>query len=135
MAKIHRISDRIKVNVGGLVFTISPLTFDQKSEIQALAVSGNFQDSLRSAKLAVKYALKDVSGLEDADGNEYKLELDESGLKEDCLDNIFNVPQSEDLTKVCLSLIKGVSEEFKDPFTGKKLKDVSVVKESSAKKS
>ncbi len=44
--KIYRISDRIKVKVGGLVFKIGPLTYDQKSEIQSLAASGDFKKAL-----------------------------------------------------------------------------------------
>lgn len=134
MAKIYRISDRIRVKIEGLEFKLGPLTFDQKAEIQALAASGDFQKSLRSAKLAVKYGLKSVHGLEDADGNSYEVESDESGIAENCLNELLNLPQNESLQMVCLGLLQGVPESFTNPFNGEKLEGVSVIKENRSKK-
>jgi len=134
MTKIYKVTDKIKVDVGGLVFHISPLTFDQKSEIQALAASGDFKKSLQSAKLAVKYAVKDVDGLEDVDGNPYKLERDDSGVSEDSLDSLLNLQQSESLQMACLGLLQGIPKQFINPFTNEKLEGVSIVKEGAGKK-
>ncbi len=133
MAKVYRTSDRIRVKIGGLVFTISPLSFDQKSEIQALAISGDMVKALDSAKMAVKYAVKDVEGLEDSDGP-YKLELDDSGITEDSLDVLFNTEVQDNLAFTCLNLLKSIPKEFINPHTGEKLEGVSIVKTSSRKK-
>lgn len=132
--KIYRISDRIKVNVGGLVIVIGPLTFDQKSEIQALAASGDFKKALESAKLAVKYGVKDVIGLKDSEDKDWKPSYDESGLATDSLDELLNLEVNESIQMVCLNLINGIPNEFKNPFTKDKLKSVSIVKEGAEKK-
>lgn len=129
MAKIYRISDRIQVDIEGLTFSIGPLTFDQKSEIQALAASGDFIKSLQSAKLAVKYAVKDVDGLDD-----YKVEKDEAGLTEDCLNDLLNLPQNEKVQMTCLGLLQGIPDKFVNPFDGKALEGVTIIKENKGKK-
>lgn len=134
MAKIYKISDRIRVKVGGLVFKIGPLTFDQKAEIQSLAASGDFKQSLKSAKLAVKYGVKGVEGLEDSKGNPYELESDESGLSEDSINDLLNLEENETLSMVCLGLLRGIPEHFTNPFDGKRLEGVSIVKEGAGKK-
>ena len=134
MAKIYRISDRIRVKIEGLEFILGPLTFDQKSEIQALAASGEFEKSLQSAKLAVKYGLKDVHGLEDANGNNYELQTDEAGVSNDSLNEILNLTQNEKIQMACLGLLQGVPSQFTNPFTGEKLEGVSIVKENRSKK-
>ena len=133
MEKIYRTSDRIRVKIGGLVVTISPLGFDQKSEIQALALSTSLVDGLDSAKKAVKYSVKDVEGLEDSNGA-YKIEFDESGVSEESLDILFNTAVSDNLAFTCLNLLKSIPKEFINPHTGKKLKGVSIVKTTSGKK-
>ena len=134
MAKIYKISDRIKVKVGGLTVKIGPLTFDQKAEIQALATSGDFKKSLQSAKLSVKYSVKDIDGLEDAEGNKYELSTDEEGLSEDCLNELFNLEESEKLSMMSLGLLQGIPKQFTNPFTGEPLEGVKIVKESAGKK-
>lgn len=133
MARIYKTSDRIKVKVDGLVFIISPLSFDQKAEIQALAASGDLYKGLQAAKLAVKYAVKDVEGLKDGEG-EYQPQLQDNILDDQSLDDIFNLEQNEKLAFACLNLLQSIPKEFMDPHTGNKLEGVSFVKESSGKK-
>lgn len=134
MAKIYKISDRIRVDIGGLVFKLGPLTYEQKAEIQALAASGDFKQALDSAKLAVKYGLKDVEGLEDSEGKPYQIKTDESGIADDCLNDLLNLEQNEQLSMVCLGLIRGIPDHFTNPFDGKKLEGVSIIKEGAGKK-
>lgn len=134
MEKVYRISDRIRIDVEGLVVTISPLTFAQKAEIQALAASGDFMKAMQSARIAVKYAVKGVEGLEYPDGTAFNIELSEGSLSDETVDELFNVPQSEKLAFACMNLLGSIPKDFIDPHTGEKMKGVKIVKESPGKK-
>ena len=130
--RVYRPSDRIKVSIDGLTFTISPLSYHEKAEIQEKAIeagSGNFKAGLDAGMLAIKYALKDVDGLENADGSKFQY----TGSDED-IDVLFNMEQSDKLSFVCLNLIKGVPKTFIDPHDGKAIAGVKFVGDSSGKK-
>lgn len=138
MSKIYRLSDRIKVKVDGLVVEISPLSLHQKAEIESDILTGSVESSMRGAANAVRYSVKDISGIEDASGNSYELEFDESGkaLTQDCIDDLFNLPETQKLMLACLNLIKSIPDEFIDPNTGEAIQGVKIIKtqESSRKK-
>lgn len=135
MVRVSRPSDRIKIDIGGLVFTISPLTYDQKTEIQVLAAQGGIKNGLDAARLAVKYAVKDVNGLEELDGSEFRPQVDTDGVSNEDLDVIFNLEQCDKLSFACLNLLQSVPREFINPHTGEPLEGVKFVKESDGKKS
>lgn len=135
MGKIYRVSDRIKVKVDGLVVEISPLTFEQKINVQAEVLKGDPMSAMRGAALAVKYALKGLSGLTCPDGSEYELEFAGGALTDQCLDDLFNLKESEKLALISLNLLQSVPSAFVDPNTGEKIEGVSIVKESGGKKS
>lgn len=129
MAKIYRVTDRIPVKVDDIVVTISPLTIQQKSEVEAIGASGGSAALLNASLKALKYAIKDISGLENADGSGYKLEFDPDGsLSDACLDDIYNIQQSLKLITISLNLVNNIPDEFYDPVTGVPLEGVSFVK-------
>lgn len=134
MAKIYRTSDRIKINVEGLVVHISPLTYQKKAEMQALILQGKPMDA---AVLALKSSIKDVEGLEDMSGSDYELDFVENELSDHCIDDLLNIAQGTTLNLVAIELLNGVPDEFTDPNTGQKLAGVEFVKEekSAGKKS
>lgn len=134
MAKIYKITDRISVKIGGLMVKLSPLTFEQKAEIQALAVSGDFKKTLEAARLSVKYSVKEIDNLQDATGKPYVLEFDSSGLKDDCINDLLNLEENESLSMACLGLLRGIPDQFINPFTREKLEGVSIVKDGAGKK-
>lgn len=125
MAVIYKTSDRLKVKIDDLTFVISPLSFSQKSEVNSAILSGGAEGAMEGARLAVKYSLKDVSGLVNLDGSNY--ELDE--ISDEVIDDLFNLEHSTKLSQVCLNLISGIPKEFIDPRTGQPLEGVSLVKE------
>lgn len=127
-------NERIKVKMDDLTFLLSPLTFDQKTEIQALSMTGEFKKTLEAAKLAVKYSVKDVKGLEDSSGKAYKIKSDDLGLTDECLNELLNSEQSDNLQVACLAFIKGIPKDFMNPFTNKPLKGVKIIKDSKGKK-
>lgn len=130
MSVVYRTSDRLKVKVGGLVFKISPLSKYQKEKIQTLSIENKL---MQSAATAIQCAVKSVSGLKDKDGEDYTLELDgNKELTEECVDDLMNLGEAPELATICAALLNGIPQEFVDPYSGKKLKGVSWIKEGEA---
>lgn len=130
--KVYRPSDKIKIKVDNLTFTIRPLTYHEKVEIQKYAVlaSSDFQSGMMAGYLAIKYAVVAVDGLETPDGSPFVF----TGTDED-LDALFNLNATSDkLVAACLNLITGVPSEFKD-LGGNKLNNVEFVGGTEGKKS
>ncbi len=137
-SKIYRTSDIIPMKVDGLRIGISPLTFDQKMEIQAEILKGDAQGPMRAAALSVMYSVKQLSGMKMLDGSDYELEFDEDGhLTKECWDDLCNLQEQAKLTALCLNLVNGMPKEFIDHNTGEPLEGVSIIrqKEKTGKKS
>jgi isopentenyl diphosphate isomerase/L-lactate dehydrogenase-like FMN-dependent dehydrogenase len=126
--RIYRTSDVIELEVDGLKIGISPLTFEQKMEIQGQMLTGNAMDAMKAAALAVKYSLKKIEGLETEDGSAYQLSFESNRISDACWDELQNISQSGKLTTVCLNLLNSIPEDFTDPATGKKIPGVSRIK-------
>lgn len=109
--RIYKTTDRIPVKIDKLEFKISPLTFQQKANIQSelLKAQGNNPMAIMAAaRLAIKYGVKDISGVVDADDQPYALEFDDNGeLSEVCVDDLLNLDPSQRLHLVCMSLLQG----------------------------
>lgn len=129
MSRIYKTTDRVKVKVDDLTFSISPLSYAQKSEIQSkLYKAVNDQDMLAAqdaAVLSIKYAVKSVKGLTDGNDEPYQLEMENNQLTQQCIDDLLNIEQNTKLAAVCTSLVHGISTEIVDPNTGEKLEGVS----------
>lgn len=109
--RIYKTTDRIKLEIGeGLIVTISPLNRAQKQEIQSLLM--NTTRMVEGASLAVKYAVKDIQGLEDENGEPYRLEFEGGALTEKCIDDLLNLEVSSQLQTVCVNLLNGVSKDL-----------------------
>ncbi len=88
MAKIYRLSDKIRLAVDDLTITISPLSIHQKAAIEDAARDGSAKGLMQASALAIKYAVKSIDGLEDSDGKPYGLNFDEDGtLSEDIVND------------------------------------------------
>jgi hypothetical protein len=133
MTKIYRTSDIIPLKVDGLRIGISPLTFDQKMEVQAEILKGDAQGAMRGAALAVRCAVKELSGIKTTSGDEYELSFEDGMLSQDCWDDLCNIAEGSKLTMVCLNLINGVPKDFIDPNTGEKIEGVSVIQQESSR--
>jgi hypothetical protein len=134
MAKIYRATDTIPLEIDGLVVNISPLTFEQKMDIQAEVLKGDTQSAMKAAARAVKYAVKSIKGIENQDGSNYQVELENGRLTDACWDDLQNIEQAQKLIMVCLGLINGVPREFADPNTGKPIQGVSLIQDKSKAK-
>tara|TARA_Y100001936_G_C16091405_1_gene686522 strand:- start:6447 stop:6875 length:429 start_codon:yes stop_codon:yes gene_type:complete len=118
---IYRSTDRVKVEIDGINFKISPLTFQQKQELQGhmiKAVSGDMNEAMISVSKSLKYCLKDMSGVfyidEDGQKREYKLSFEDGVLTDDCIDELLNMPFSSKLNSVCSAMLQGVPEKILD---------------------
>ena len=119
MKKIYKRSDRIAVQIDDITVRLAPLTFDQKNEIQQSMLDGRSKNDLaalsKGITLAMKYSLRGIEGVQDSDGQPYKLALDEAGnLTDSCIDDLLNLESKEKLTLVCMSLLRGIPEQFTD---------------------
>ena len=128
MAKILRLTDRIKITIEEITFTISPLSHQKKLELANCTkiVDGeNVYDLFKAQTLYLKNCLKDIEGVEGFDGEKYELEFDGDELTDDCLSEVLNLEQRHMLTSASWQLLNGY-KELLDPITGEKLDGVSV---------
>ena len=129
--RVYSLKDRITVKIDELEFKLAPLSYKQKIEIQSLLTSGK---EVEGTILAVKYSVKHVSGLEDSDGNEYKLSFENDSLTEDSIDALMNIECGIKLQLACAHLLNGIPKEIIHPETGKAIEGVKVVNPSIKKK-
>lgn len=136
MSVVYRVNDTFDIKIGDVVFAISPLNYKVKADMQSYVMAGKPMDA---AVLALKNAVKSVSGLKLPDGSNYELEFDASGqLKDSSIDDLLNIPESGKLNVIAISLVNGMPQgEFIDPETGKPMSGVKFSKkaESTRKKS
>ena len=128
MAKIQRLSDRIKLTIAEVVFTIAPLNFMQKQELaECTKMQGGEEvfDLLKAQVMYIKYALKDIEGVEDYNGKKYELEFENDQLTDNCVSEILCLEEKEKLTIAAWQLLNGISG-LKDPVTGKELEGVEL---------
>lgn len=134
MAKIYKTTDRIPLEVDGLTIVVSPLSFEQKMQVQTEILKLGGQGAMRGAKLACQFGIKDIKGLKNADETDYLVEIENDKITDKCWDDLQNIEQTQKLITVCLNLINGIPKEFVNPQTGEKLEGVSFVKVDEPKK-
>jgi len=137
MTRIYRRTDRIEIKVRDIVVKIAPLTVHQKTEIQQAMLNGarnsDIKEKTRGTLLALKYAVKDIQGVQESDGSPYVLSFEGEFLTDDCVNDLFNLEIARELTMVCAGLINGIPSEFTDQF-GNKIEGVEFVKKESDSK-
>ena len=117
MARIYKQSDRIEIKIEDVTIKVKPLSYGDKSEIQTLLMEGQTNKDYKKLQdatyLSVRYCLKSISGIEDSDGNEYKLNFDDDGkLSEECLEDLTNMDLSDSLMSACAQFINGIPKEI-----------------------
>ena len=121
---VYSTDDIIKINIEGLTLSVSPLTYKQKDEIQSLFLSNK---ALEGAVKAMRYAIKDIEGLKNRDGSDFKLKRKAGQLDDRTVDMLLNAPFGTKMNLVCVSLLNGIPDQFLHPETGKPLEGVSYV--------
>jgi hypothetical protein len=128
--KILRVTDRVKLTVGGVTFYIAPLTKDQKTEATQCTMTtagGNTTLDLLGAQcIYLKYGLKKIEGVKDSSGKDYQLSFDGDCLSDDSLTELMTLPIMDSVYNYFWQSLNGMPDELKDPSTGKKLKGVKL---------
>jgi hypothetical protein len=136
MSRIYKRSDRIKVRIDNITVTLAPLSFDQKTEAQDLMAKGTAKSDIRmlSKGIAtlVKYAVKNIEGVEDGEGKPYQLEFDGDSLSDSCIDDLLNLEIQEKLQSTCLSLCQGIPKQILDA-KGNPVAGVELIQEKKRK--
>lgn len=136
--RVHTSADLIAVKIDDesnkdrpVIIKFRPLTYQQRKEVLSKVVQagGNLiEDKMEMCRLAVRYSVKSVSGLETASGD-YSIEMDPDGfLSDKSLDDIMNIPD------ISIPLMQGAIQiATNGPFralldeTGEALQGVSVI--------
>lgn len=135
MAKLYRVTDKLPIKIGDITFKISPLTFEQRSEVQAdlsAAAEGDMQRATDGTFKAIKYAVKSIEGIETYDGSEYELDFDGKFLSDVAVNDLLNLEIFPELARVATSLINGVPDSIDDE-DGKPVKGISLLYKKSRK--
>ena len=136
--KIYSLTDKIPVKIGDITISISPLSTIQKAEIQGLMLKTvkdpeNTLPAMQASNLCVKYSLKEIKGVEMADGTSFGLQFEDGVLTDDCVEQLNNSELGTLLHQTCLNLLKGIPNTFVDEY-GNELKGVEMVRPKSKKK-
>lgn len=96
--KVLRKSDRIKFKVEEVEFVIAPLSYRDRIELSATIKTNqgeSVSNYIEQTFLMIKKCVKDVKGLCDFEGVEYRLAFTDSGeLTDDCADELLNCFQN-----------------------------------------
>lgn len=134
MSKIYRLTDRISVKINDIVVKVGPLSVHDKTQIQSLMLNGQLTKNLpmitEGIITAIQCAVKDISGLKDIQGNEYKLQFENNKLTKECVDELLNIGLTDEITLVCMNLLKGIPSQFTDN-EGKPIQGVEIISEET----
>lgn len=123
--KIYKISDRIKIKIGDIVVKVSPLSFAQKSEIQADLIkfqqSKDIKDLMDSSFKAIKYAVKEIENID------YQLEFEGNVLTDACVEDLLNCEINNQLVAACIAFLNGVPNQIINAETGKPLEGIEIL--------
>lgn len=124
--KVYKTTDKINIKIDDIVITISPLSFEVKTQIQSEIVNGGALAMISAAKNSIKHSVKGIKGLENLDGTPYVLEFEDNVLTDECVSDLLNIDQDSKISFVCTQLLQGVQNTFTDPQTGKPIKGISI---------
>jgi hypothetical protein len=129
--RIYKLSDRIPIKIDDIFIKVAPLSLIQKSTIQQKMLEGQKANDLivltQAVTMALKYSLKNISGLVDGNGEEYRLVFGDDGyLTDECVDDLLNMPLTPKLTQVCATMAAGIPAAFE-------IEGVSFVEDSKKK--
>jgi hypothetical protein len=113
--RVHTADSTIAVKIEDVTIEFKPLTYAQRKEVLSCMSrkGGNIiEDRMEMVRIAVRYAIKSVTGLETAEGT-YELKKDTDGfLTEGAIDDLMNVQGLTDA--LTLGSVKIASQ---GPFT------------------
>lgn len=134
MTKLYLPNEKVPLKVDDLVVSIQQLTMAQKATIiEKLSHSSDQLSLIDASRLALKYGVKDLKGVELSNGQPYKLAFEGEVLSDDCVEALLCLPQSDKLQAACFSLLRGISDPLLDAV-GKKIPGVEIIKAEKSRK-
>lgn len=129
MARIYKTTDRLKYKIGEIEIEISPLNVHDKATLHSFMAkgqTGDLESIMQGSAQAIKCAVKSIKGLEEQDGSAYQIQFDSSGsyLTDECVADLLNLQESNNMIALCASLIAGVPNTLP--------KGVSLVEENNS---
>lgn len=122
---IYRPTDRVKIQIGELVFTLAPLTYYQKRALNDIVQNKTSEEGII---FTVRCSLKDIDGLYGVDGKKIELEFENDIIKEDCILGIIgSIPHTDVLQLACVNIVTKILNEENTP-------GIKIVKEEIKKK-
>lgn len=108
---IYPQSSRFEINIGEVTFVISPLSYQHKGHVSSFFAKKNginFEDQINAAFYSIKYALKDIKGVKNADNSEYKLVFEGDSITDECANEVLQLAESQDLIVATAKMIEGI---------------------------
>ena len=132
---IYKTTDRIEVEIGGIKFLLSPLTWDQKQDIlNDVKLSEGKPNNRNSTYKSLKYAVKGVEGVTLSDGSPYVVNLENGLISDECVEDLLNLEVAPQLIMTSYSFVQGVPSKIVNPVTGEAIDGVEIVLKDTKKK-
>lgn len=133
MVRLYSINDLIPVKIKDITVIISPMKYKDRHNLELLmrqSTDNDFDSTINAAKYALKCSIKNIIGIDGQDDKPYKLTFDDDGyLNDSCVEDLLSIPLNNELITICSSLLNGIPDAFLNPYTGKPMKGVEIVKE------
>jgi hypothetical protein len=132
---IYKTTDRIRVEIGGITFLLSPLSWDQKQDIlnEVKLIEGK-PNNRNSTYKSLKYAVKGIEGVKLADGSPYVINLENGLISDECVEDLLNLEIAPKLIMTSYSFVHGVPSKIVNPVTGEAVDGVEIVLNAPKKK-
>ena len=114
MANIMRLSDRYVVKIDDVTFKVSPLSYYEKQELLSCVKLQGGKEVLDVGKANfyyIKKGLKEVSGITDYSGKEWKPEFDDSGVTDECISELLMLEETSSFMECAWKVLNGMNEE------------------------
>jgi len=135
--RIYKCTDKIEIKIEDISIFISPLSYQQKMNINDLLQKASMQDTKSAMEVVIatfKASIKGVKGLVDADGLEYVCKFDGDELSMSTIDDLLNLPISNKISAVCSSLLYGIPKDKIVDSNGNIIEGVSLILKDNGKK-
>ncbi len=127
MTTIYLPGDKVPLKIDDLTVYVHQLTMAQRAAIiEKLSEKDNPQASLEATKLALKYGVREITGVERTDGSPFSVVLHEGSLSDDSVEALLYLPCTGKIQLACFALLAGISNPLVDA-AGKPIPGVEVI--------